>query len=117
MIAWLIARGVPASIVRPALIALAVLALGLVWRCSVDSGVRSQEAAQRAANAEQARKADERAATQQRADDARNGAERRALEGTADYAPTPLSDRDRAFLRCVRMQQRARAEQKPAPAC
>jgi len=109
--------GIPPQFVRPLLaVALVVALLGL-WRCSVDRAVGTREAAQRAANAEQARKADEGAAEQQRADDARIRAERNQVGKVLPHASTPLSDRDRAFLRCVRMQQRARAERQPAPAC
>lgn len=119
--AWLVARGVPLRFARPLLLAgallLAALALGLVWRCSVDNAVDEREAGQRAANAEQARKADQGTAEQQRADDARNRAERGELEKVPTDAATPLSDRDRAYLRCVRLQQRARANGEPAPAC
>lgn len=119
--AWLVARGVPARAARPLLLAgvvlLAMAAAAALWRCSVDNAVDEREAGQRAANAEQARKADQGAAEQQRADDARNRAERGELEKVPTDAATPLSDRDRAYLRCVRLQQHARANGEPAPAC
>lgn len=119
--AWLIARGVPARAARPLLLAaallLAALSLVFVWRCSVDSAVDKREAGQRAANAERARAADQGAAEQQRADDARNRAERGELEKVPTDAATPLSDRDRAYLRCVRLQQSARTRGESAPAC
>lgn len=120
-VAWLIARGVPARLARPLMLGLAVLCLvalvALAWRCSVDSAVDDREARQRAANAEQARKADQGTAEQQRADDARNRAERAELEKVPTDAAIPLDDRQRAYLRCVRLQQRARANGEPAPAC
>jgi len=119
--AWLVARGVPLRFARPLMLAGTVLfaaaLVALAWRCSVDSAVDDREARQRAANAEQARKADQGTAEQQRADDARNRAERGELEKVPTDAATPLSDRDRAYLRCVRLQQRARTRGEPAPAC
>lgn len=119
--AWLVSRGVPLRFARPLMLAgslLLVCALvALAWRCSVDRGVAGREAAQRAANAEQARAADQGTAEQQRADDARNRAERGELEKVPTDAATPLSDRDRAYLRCVRLQQRARTRGEPVPAC
>lgn len=119
--AWLIARGVPARAARPLLLAAALLlvalSLAFVWRCSVDSAVDKREAEQRAANAEQARAADQGAAAQQRADDARVRDERDQLEKVPTDAATPLSDRERAYLRCVRLQQSARTRGEPAPAC
>lgn len=119
--AWLVARGVPERFARPLLLAAGVLlvaiAAGALWRCSVDRAVDMREATQRAANAEQARKADQGAADTARADDARNRAERGQLEKVPTDAATPLSDRDRAYLRCVRLQQHARAVGQPVPAC
>lgn len=120
-VAWLIARGVPARFARPLLVVgaavLAVALVGTLWRCSVSSGISKREAEQRAVNAEQARKADQGAADAARSDDARNRAERGQLERIPTDAATPLSDSERAYLRCVRLQQSARANGKPAPAC
>lgn len=119
--AWLVARGVPLRFARPLMLAgtvlLAAALVALAWRCSVDNAVDDRAARQRAANAEQARKADQGTAEQQRADDARNRAERAELEKVPTNAATPLSDRDRAYLRCVRLQQRARTRGEPVPAC
>lgn len=118
--AWLVARGVPLRFARPlmlvAVVGLVVLLVGLAWRCSVDNAVDEREAGQRAVNVEQARKADQSAAEQQRVDDGRNRAEREQLEKVPTDA-NPISDRERAYLRCVRLQQRARANGEPAPAC
>ena len=119
--AWLVARGVPLRFARPLMLTgvalLALVLVALAWRCSVDNAVDEREAGQRAVNAEQARKADQGTAEQQRADDARNRAERGELEKVPTDAATPLSDRDRAYLRCVRLQQRARTRGEPVPAC
>lgn len=110
--AWLVARGVPLRFARPLMLVAVVLLAGLAWRCSVDE----REAGQRAVNVEQARKADQGAAEQQRVDDGRNRAEREQLEKVPTDA-NPISDRERAYLRCVRLQQRARANGEPTPAC
>jgi len=119
--AWLISHGVPLRFARPLLLVAALLVVaalvGTAWRCSVSGGVERREAEQRAANAERARAADQGNAAQARADDARNQAEGRQLERTVSNEPTPLSDRDRAYLRCVRLQQHARAVGQPVPAC
>lgn len=119
--AWLIAQGVPAKLARPLLLGLGVLALVggvvLLWQCSVADEVEHREAEQRAANAERARAADAGAAEQARADDQRNRDERGELEGVPNDEPTPLSAAERARLRCIRLQQSARANGEPAPAC
>ena len=119
--AWLVARGVPLRFARPFMLAgtvlLAATLVALALRCSVDNAVDDREARQRAANAEQARKADQGTAEQQRADDSRNRAEHGELEKVPTDAATPLSDRDRAYLRCVRLQQHARTRGEPVPAC
>lgn len=119
--AWLVARGVPLRFARPLLalagVLLAAALVGTAWRCSVTGAVDRRESEQRAANAEQAREADQSTAAQQRADDGRNQAERRQLEKVTTDEATPLSDRERAYLRCVRLQQHARANREPAPAC
>lgn len=119
--AWLIAQGVPAKAARPLLIGAGVLALlaavVTLWQCSVADEVGQRESEQRAANAEQAREADATAAATARDDDKRNRDERGELEGLPNGEPTPLSASERAFLRCVRLQQSARAERKPVPAC
>lgn len=115
--AWLLARGIAP---RVALIGVIVLALGLValaWRSSVSDAVADREARARAAILEKARKADTMTAAQQRRDDARLGAERNELQKGAPHDSTPLSDTDRRNLRCIRLQQDARANGKPAPSC
>lgn len=116
---WLVSKGVPLKWARPLIYAagalLALLAVVIVWNVAVDRAVDRQNDRQRAANAEQARKADNAAAEQQRADDARNRAERGELERITDEGP--LSDSQRAYLRCVRLQQAARANGQPVPAC
>ena len=115
--AWLWARGISP---RFALAGVVVLALGLAaltWRSSVSDAVADHETRARAVIVEKARKADAATAAQQRRDDARIGAERGALEKGTPHDSTPLSDIDRRNLRCVRLQQDARANGKPAPAC
>lgn len=119
---WLIGLGVPAKLARPLLgLAAFLLALGLtslVWNCAVDNAVEQEQAERRAETAETARKADNAAADTQRADDARNRAERAELEGVPDdESDRSLTDGERALLRCVRLQQSARARGEPAPAC
>lgn len=121
MIAWLIARGVPASFARPLAIGAGVLLVAalcaLAWRCSVDTAVDNRVQRGRAEASEKARKADQQSATQARADDGRNRAERGELERIRPDENRPLSDSQRAYLRCVRLQQRARAAGDSAPAC
>lgn len=102
-----------------AVVGLTLATLALVtaaWRCSVSDAVADREAAARAAAMERARNADQAAAVSARADDARQRDERRQLERIPADA-RPLSDNERAFLRCIRLQQQARADGRPAPAC
>lgn len=119
--AWLIKRGVSSKLARPLVIVAAVVALALVcatlWRCVVDDAVEQRQAEARAEIVEQAREADREAMARGYADARRLRDEREALEGITYVKPTPLTDDDRAFLRCVRLQQQARADRRPVSAC
>lgn len=92
-----------------------------VWLHFHDQGVRDDH--DQAVNLEretQARQADANQADQARQDDARNTDETTELEGVLNNDPEsnrPLTDSERAYLRCVRLQQRARETGQPAPAC
>lgn len=119
--AWLVKRGVSNKLARPLVIALGIALLALacaaLWRCAINDAVDDRQARARAEAAETARQADQDAADQQRADDARNRDERGELEGLPYATPSPLTDSERAFLRCIRLQQQARADGRPVPAC
>lgn len=119
--AFLVSKGVSEKVARPLLFGAGILALVgavlLLWQCSVAGEVEQREAGQRAANVEQARAADAAAAEQARRDDTRIETERDELEGLTNADPSTLSDMDRAYLRCIRLQQSARADERPAPVC
>lgn len=126
MIGWLAARAIAAGIpakygraVAKGVTLLALVALVFtVWHCSVDNAVDNRNAKQTTANAKQREKAVERTGTRQRADDGRISGERAALGGTKHNATVrPLSDSERKYLRCVRLQQSARTRGERAPAC
>ena len=123
--AWLAARGVPPAIVRPLIwlvIAAIVIGLCLLLVRSRDADLIEQHDARQAVQVErQARSADAEASGERRADDSRVATEKTELTKVIENAPTtadqPVSDARRAFLRCVRLQQEARAARRPAPPC
>lgn len=126
--ARLVALGMPARYSRAAVIAIGAVALVLAallawnfWLGSHDKRVIAGHDA--AANAEVAEKvgaANEAANEQAREDDARAAAEsaelRRMLENDVGPSTHP-SEQRLAILRCVRLQQAARAAGDPVPAC
>lgn len=113
--------GVPGELVKPAIyVAFAFLVFGGlgVAKCAhEDSVIENHENAQRAANAEQNAQATEENTENARADDQRIGQEREELEGLPNDEDRPLTDSERAFLNCIRLQQKARAAGVPSPAC
>lgn len=124
----LIGLGVPQRFARPVIyaagFALLVGAVVLGWNLWLGSHdrtvVSNHDAKVNVKAMEQARAADTAAGDERRADDSRVIVENIELERTIQNAPDknrPVSDARRAYLRCVRLQQQARAAGQPAPTC
>lgn len=113
--------GIPSKFAKPAIIAaiiaLAVLALGL-GKCAYDrSIINAHEAKQDAANSKADRKADAAAAEQRRADDARLQTETQEVNHAVEKAGNDPVARRNAYYACVRAQQLARAKRQQPPTC
>lgn len=124
----LIGWGLPQRFARPVIygtgVALFAAALWLGWTLWLGSHdravVRDHDAQVNVKAASDARAADARAGEERRADDARVNDEANELERTIENAPDatrPITAARRAYLRCIRLQQQARATGQPAPAC
>lgn len=120
IIARLIAGGVPERLAKPALIALAValaiIAAG-IGKCAYDRSIIAKHDAAANLSAEKAgRAADQKAADQRQADTTRAASEAAQLDKVTTNANSP-DDARRAYYRCVRLQQAARANGERSPAC
>ncbi len=117
--------GIPEPMRRLAVIASLAIALFMILgvaKCSYDrSIIASHDAAQSAATAKADRKADDAAANTRRADDSRLAQERAQLEKVKTNAKSRDDAKDpngvAARLRCIRLQQAARASNSQPPAC
>lgn len=112
--------GVPEPFRRLAAIGATVLgiaaAFALLVRCHDARVVADHDARTGAATANADRRADAAAADARRADDARLAQERTQIEGVSTDANSPVDARV-ARLRCIRLQQDARAAGREPPAC
>jgi hypothetical protein len=121
---WIIARliglGIPKRFAKPLLIALAaVIALaGLcLAKCSYDRRIVTAHDAAANLDAQTAgRAADAKAADQRQADSTRAATEAAQIEKVTTNAKSS-DDARRAYYRCVRLQQAARAHGERSPAC
>lgn len=120
IIARLIAAGVPERFAKPALIALAVILAVIaagIGKCAYDrSIIRAHDAAANLAAEKAGRAADQKAADQRQADTTRAASEAAQLDKVTTNANSP-DDARRAYYRCVRLQQAARANGERSPAC
>lgn len=120
IIARLIAAGVPERVAKPVLIAvliaLALAGLGIA-KCSYDRRViAAHDAAANLAAEKAGRAADQKAADQRQQDTNRAATEAAQLDKVTTNAKSP-DDARRAYYRCVRLQQAARANGERSPAC
>lgn len=112
--------GVPERFAKPVLIALAValaiIAAG-IGKCAYDrSIIRAHDAGANLAAEKAGRAADQKAADQRQADTTRAASEAAQLDKVTTNANSP-DDARRAYYRCVRLQQAARANGERSPAC
>lgn len=112
--------GVPAKLAKPFVILMAVallvtLAIG-AKKLYDHNVIAKHDLAVEASQAKADRKADNKAAEQRDKDNARRSAETQELNDVIKATPDPV-DRKRAFYRCVRLQQAARANGLQPPAC
>ena len=124
IIALITGWGVPAKLAKPLLglaaVLLAVAAWSLFWWWHDSSVIREHDAAVNAAAQASGRAADNAMAETAREDDKRNtaeGAELGKVIANDPQSTRPVSDQRRAYLRCIKLQQSARANNQPAPAC
>ncbi len=124
IVTWMVGKGVSEKLAKlilfGGLAAFLIVGFG-VAKCAYDRSVITNFTNEANLEAEErARGADEDAAGERLDDANRLNTEEDELEGLRDEDPdkdTAASDADRAYLRCIRLQQRARIDGKPVPAC
>lgn len=121
LVAIVMGWGVPAKLAKPFIVLLAIgaaVALFFGAKALYDHGVIAKHDLKvEAQQAKDDRKADTTAADQRLSDAERRTQEQKELENVLLTNATSADDRKRAFYRCLRLQQAARANGLEPPAC
>lgn len=120
LVAMVIGWGVPEKFAKPFIAIMGVAMLAILFfggKALYDhSVIAKHDAKVEASQAKADRKADNKASEQRDIDNARRSAETQELNDVVKANPDPV-ERKRAFYRCIRLQQSARANGSKPPSC